>query len=276
LKTARDRALVFVLAYTAVRVGELLRDPNDPRRRGVRWEDISLDDGSMDVYRKKQQWDAASLPDPVISPLRSYRKLMEPPTERWPVFPTFDQPTLATLVEDGLADRGEHPDTIDERRDEYAGDLLLALDEDLRPPSITTDGARSLLRRLSNQPGIDVDLIVRTGGDERTSNFLPWHANGNEAAVYFCTPYWPEFSEIDFMRAIRTYEAREESWQQARTERAVALVRAVAETEVAEARQVAARLRDHLPVDDISVGLETVVDVERESPRESDSDPDTA
>ncbi len=35
LKAARDRALVFVLAYTAVRVGELLRDPNDPRRRGV-------------------------------------------------------------------------------------------------------------------------------------------------------------------------------------------------------------------------------------------------
>jgi hypothetical protein len=46
---------VFVLAYTLARVGGLLRDPNDPRRRGVRWEDLSLDDGSMDVYRKKQQ-----------------------------------------------------------------------------------------------------------------------------------------------------------------------------------------------------------------------------
>jgi len=41
LKAARDWALVFVLAYTAVRVGELLWDPNDPRRRGVRWEDLS-------------------------------------------------------------------------------------------------------------------------------------------------------------------------------------------------------------------------------------------
>lgn len=36
LKAARDRALVVVLAYTAVRVGELLRDSDDPRRRGVR------------------------------------------------------------------------------------------------------------------------------------------------------------------------------------------------------------------------------------------------
>jgi len=60
----------------------------------------------MDVYRKKQQWDAASLPDPVISPLRSYRQLMDPPTDRWPVFPTFDQRTLAGLVQDELAERG--------------------------------------------------------------------------------------------------------------------------------------------------------------------------
>jgi hypothetical protein len=138
-------------------VGELLRDPNDPRRRGVRWEDLSLEDGSMDVYRKKQQWDAASLPDPVISPLRSYRQLMDPPTERWPVFPTFDQRTLAELVQEELAERGERLEAIGERRDEYARDLLLALDEDLRPPSITTDGARSILQRLSDDTEIDID-----------------------------------------------------------------------------------------------------------------------
>lgn len=157
LKAARDRALVFVLAYTAVRVGELLRDPNDPRRRGVRWNEISFEDGSMDVYRKKQQWDAASLPDPVIAPLRSYRKLMDPPTDRWPVFPTFDQRTLATLVKEELADRGERPEEIEDHRASYARDLLLALDEDVRPPSITTDGARSILQRLSDDAVIDID-----------------------------------------------------------------------------------------------------------------------
>jgi integrase len=169
LKAARDRALVVVLAYTAVRVGELLRDPDDPRRRGVRWEDINLEDGSMDVYRKKQQWDAASLPDPVISPLRSYRKLMDPPTNRWPVFPTLDQRTLAGLVQEELADQGARPDVIDERRDEYARDLLLALDADIHPPSITTDGARSILQRLSEAAEIDInhpkhDYLAPHGG----------------------------------------------------------------------------------------------------------------
>jgi len=111
----------------------------------------------MDVYRKKQQWDAASLPDPVISPLRSYRQLMDPPTDRWPVFPTFDQRTLAGLVQDELAERGERTEAIAERREEYARDLLLALGEDIRPPSITTDGARSILQRLSEEADIDID-----------------------------------------------------------------------------------------------------------------------
>lgn len=101
-----------MLAYTAVRVGELLRDPNDPRRRGIRWEDIDLDAGSMDVYRKKQQWDAAGLPEPVITPLRNYRRVLKPPTDRWPVFPTFDQRSLAALVREALADRGLQPAAI--------------------------------------------------------------------------------------------------------------------------------------------------------------------
>jgi len=52
-----------------------------------------------------------------------------------------------------------------------------------------------------------VDLIIRTGGEYRTSNFLPWQANGNECAAYFCAPYWPEFRKVDFMRAIRTAQA---------------------------------------------------------------------
>ena len=58
-----------------------------------------------------------------------------------------------------------------------------------------------------------VNLIIRTGGDERISNFLPWQANGNECAAYFCAPFWPEFRRIDFLRAIRTYQTREHERQ---------------------------------------------------------------
>ncbi|UPV74868.1 polyprenyl diphosphate synthase [Halorussus limi] len=101
--------------------------------------------------------------------------------------------------------------------------------------------------RLYDSPVRDVDLIIRTGGDERTSNFLPWHANGNEAAVFFCTPYWPEFSKIDFLRGIRTYESREQSWRRTRANRALALVKALGGVELAEARSVIDRFRESLP-----------------------------
>ncbi|SDX79475.1 polyprenyl diphosphate synthase [Halobellus clavatus] len=115
---------------------------------------------------------------------------------------------------------------------------------ELEPDDVDVTAVEARLARHTTR---DVDLIVRTGGDERTSNFLPWHANGNEAAVYFCAPYWPEFSKADFLRGLRTYESRERSWRQSRTERAVALVRAVTETELADARAVAHRLRSKLP-----------------------------
>ena len=109
-------------------------------------------------------------------------------------------------------------------------------------------------QRLYEGPTRDVDLILRTGGDERTSNFLPWHANGNEAAVYFCAPYWPEFRKIDFLRAIRTYESRKQSWRQTRARRAVALMRTLGPT--AEARRIFDRFRDALPSDEAAAVTE--------------------
>ncbi|QGN06717.1 di-trans,poly-cis-decaprenylcistransferase [Halorhabdus sp. CBA1104] len=114
--------------------------------------------------------------------------------------------------------------------------------------------------RLYDGPTSDVDLIVRTGGDERTSNFLPWHANGNEAAVYFCAPYWPEFRKIDFLRAIRTYEHRAESWRQTRARRALALLRAVGSAELSEAKGIVRRFRDTLPsreLEDVDLSSES-------------------
>ncbi|MFC6725382.1 polyprenyl diphosphate synthase, partial [Halobium palmae] len=111
-----------------------------------------------------------------------------------------------------------------------ARDVATAVDEEgLAPEEITVEEVE---RRLYRGTIRDVDLIIRTGGDERTSNFLPWHANGNEAAVYFCAPYWPEFSKVDLLRGIRTYQSREASWQRTRTERAVALVSALAADEL--------------------------------------------
>lgn len=69
--------------------------------------------------------------------------------------------------------------------------------------------ARMVEEHIHGGKGIPpVDLIIRTGDECRTSNFLPWLANGHESTVYFCAPYWPLFRKIDLMRAIRIYDQR--------------------------------------------------------------------
>ncbi len=52
----------------------------------------------------------------------------------------------------------------------------------------------------------DPDLIIRTSGEERLSNFLLWQSAYSE--LYFCETYFPEFRKIDFLRAIRDYQRR--------------------------------------------------------------------
>ena len=53
----------------------------------------------------------------------------------------------------------------------------------------------------------DVDLVIRTGGDQRTSNFLLWQAA--YAELVFCAKYWPDFTADDFDAALAEYERRE-------------------------------------------------------------------
>jgi undecaprenyl diphosphate synthase len=53
----------------------------------------------------------------------------------------------------------------------------------------------------------DVDLLIRTGGDRRTSNFLLWQAA--YAELIFCDQFWPDFSPDDFDAALAEFAARE-------------------------------------------------------------------
>lgn len=55
-----------------------------------------------------------------------------------------------------------------------------------------------------NQP--DPDLLIRTSGELRTSNFLPWQLVYSE--FYFPEKYWPEFDENDLLEAINVYNNR--------------------------------------------------------------------
>jgi undecaprenyl diphosphate synthase len=53
----------------------------------------------------------------------------------------------------------------------------------------------------------DPDLIIRTSGEYRLSNFLLWQASYSE--LYFPEVLWPDFGEEDFNRALEMYAGRE-------------------------------------------------------------------
>jgi len=56
-------------------------------------------------------------------------------------------------------------------------------------------------------PGLpDPDLVIRTSGELRMSDFLLWQATRSE--IEFCELYWPAFREVDLLRALRTYGRR--------------------------------------------------------------------
>ena len=52
----------------------------------------------------------------------------------------------------------------------------------------------------------DPDLLIRTSGEIRTSNFLPWQLVYSE--FYFVEKYWPDFNEKDVDEAIKVYQKR--------------------------------------------------------------------
>ncbi len=53
----------------------------------------------------------------------------------------------------------------------------------------------------------DPDLLIRTGGELRISNYLLWQCAYTE--LYFCDTFWPDFNEEEFCKAIADYQSRE-------------------------------------------------------------------
>ena len=71
------------------------------------------------------------------------------------------------------------------------------------PSDITESTVESKLY-TAGEP--DPDLLIRTSGEIRTSNFLPWQLVYSE--FYFIQKYWPDFNEEDIDDAIKVYQKR--------------------------------------------------------------------
>ncbi|MBR6800224.1 MAG: isoprenyl transferase [Eubacteriaceae bacterium] len=60
---------------------------------------------------------------------------------------------------------------------------------------------------LDTKGAMDCDLIIRTGGEKRTSNFLMWQ--GAYSELYFSDVLWPDFDEDEFDRAMQFFSQRQ-------------------------------------------------------------------
>ena len=73
-----------------------------------------------------------------------------------------------------------------------------------QPTGITEESIQECLA-TSFMP--DPDLLIRTGGELRISNYLLWQCAYSE--FYFCDTYWPDFDEKELRKAIADYQSRE-------------------------------------------------------------------
>jgi undecaprenyl diphosphate synthase len=73
----------------------------------------------------------------------------------------------------------------------------------LQLDQITEEG---FIKRLSSEGIPDPDLIIRTAGEQRLSNFLLWQAAYSE--FYFSSKLWPDFDESDLDEAISDFRSR--------------------------------------------------------------------
>ena len=70
-----------------------------------------------------------------------------------------------------------------------------------------TGGGEDAFRQLLYAPEMhDPDLLIRTSGEQRISNYLLWQAAYSE--LHFTDVLWPDFSRADFEEALSSYEAR--------------------------------------------------------------------
>lgn len=145
----RDRALVFLLAYSGARGAEVVRDPDDDKRDGVRWRDVDLDAGVMTVLGKDREDNSVPILQPAVERLERYKRLVEP-LDSWPVFATFHPPNLYRRV------RAEADGDV-EAALEADGPIAVMRDRGIDPKAISVQSTRDVMQRRCEEANVTDD-----------------------------------------------------------------------------------------------------------------------
>ncbi len=158
-KTAfRDRAIVAMLDGTGARGAELFADPKDDKRDGLRWADVDFDRRMIEVYGKSREYEEAPFPKSVHDVLERWREYQDPPSDAWPVFPTGHFQSKRGVLEAELGEQ-KVSSALESRGEAGKTEVLDRLHRvhEVPPPSISKEGVRRLMKRLTNEANIDPD-----------------------------------------------------------------------------------------------------------------------
>ncbi len=110
---------------------------------------------------------------------------------------TANNSAMTMVVALSYSSRWEITKAMREIADEVKAGTLLA--EDITEDTISKHMVTNFMP--------DPELLIRTGGEQRISNYLLWQIAYSE--LYFCDTYWPDFSEDDLHKAIADYQHRQ-------------------------------------------------------------------
>ena len=121
------------------------------------------------------------------------------------------EPALRTKIAEAEAQTANNDGLTLTIAANYGGrwDVMQALQRLIqdKPEAVQGFAEEELAAYLSMHYAPEPDLFIRTGGEQRISNFLLWQLAYSE--LYFTETLWPDFDEAEFKRAIASYQQRE-------------------------------------------------------------------
>ena len=193
--------------------------------RAVTTECVQLGIPRLTLYAfSSENWarpprEIAVLMELLASFLRSELPVMQENNVRLQAIGRLDRlpAEVRSVLDDGLAATAGNSGMIlclalsyggrDELVDACRALAARAVRGELDPAAIDADAVQAEL-----YAGDDVDLVIRTAGEQRISNFLPWQAA--YAEFISCAPLWPEFTRDDLRACLREYQGRERRFGQ--------------------------------------------------------------
>ncbi|MFC7212599.1 tyrosine-type recombinase/integrase [Saliphagus sp. GCM10025334] len=151
--------MVVLLAKTGARGAELFNDLKDRERTGVTWGDVDLENAVLYVFGKGRKHNQeVPLPKSARETLSRWRRKANPPSDDWPIFPSWSYRARRKKLEDEIGLK-----VVSVRFEERGGVLQteflnqLLEEYEVLPPAISKERARQIMKQLTDEANIEVN-----------------------------------------------------------------------------------------------------------------------